>query len=248
MANRDYGKRSGVTKMADGGAVTPAPTPAPAPPQLGGAAGRAQGALRDRGKRIDEAAGYADGGDVGFFERLKAGNIDDAGSEAYNRWGAGKAAGDASELDRESRRTSPGSDSSASAAPAPAPAPTPAPAPAPAEEPAPREASNDEVRKMADDAEAAAAAPKPKKYSAARKAIYAAGQALVNGSAAKAGQKAPSYASKPFEDNFPTSSDDKPRKPLEGVMSQLDPNTLLPKTQMANGGVVGGPKHYGKKQ
>ena len=31
----------------------------------------------------------ADGGSVGFFERLRAGNIDDTSSEAYKRWGAG---------------------------------------------------------------------------------------------------------------------------------------------------------------
>ena len=45
--------------------------------------------------------------DVGLIERLKAGNIDQPGSEAYNRWGAGRAAGDASELAREAARTSP---------------------------------------------------------------------------------------------------------------------------------------------
>lgn len=50
----------------------------------------------------------ADGDDaVGLVERLKAGNIDEVGSEAYNRWGAGKVAGAASELARESRRATP---------------------------------------------------------------------------------------------------------------------------------------------
>lgn len=44
---------------------------------------------------------------VGLIERLKAGNIDQVGSEAYNRWGAGKVAGEASELARESRRSTP---------------------------------------------------------------------------------------------------------------------------------------------
>lgn len=47
------------------------------------------------------------GNGVSLIERLKAGNIDEVGSEAYNRWGAGKAAGEASELAREGRRTTP---------------------------------------------------------------------------------------------------------------------------------------------
>ena len=43
--------------------------------------------------------------DVGLWERLKAGNIDEAGSEAYNRWGQGKTNGDAAvaDLDESSR-------------------------------------------------------------------------------------------------------------------------------------------------
>ena len=44
--------------------------------------------------------------DVSLWERLKAGNIDQAGSEAYNRWGQGKADGDAvRELDDASRES-----------------------------------------------------------------------------------------------------------------------------------------------
>lgn len=45
--------------------------------------------------------------DVGLWERLKAGNIDEAGTDAYNRWGQGKTDGDAAELTREMRRGSP---------------------------------------------------------------------------------------------------------------------------------------------
>lgn len=48
---------------------------------------------------------------VGLVERLKAGNIDEYGSEAYNRWGQGKADGDVAELAREAARTTPGSPS-----------------------------------------------------------------------------------------------------------------------------------------
>lgn len=44
------------------------------------------------------------GNGVSLVERLKAGNIDQVGSEAYNRWGQGKVDGDAAELARESRR------------------------------------------------------------------------------------------------------------------------------------------------
>jgi hypothetical protein len=54
----------------------------------------------------------ADGGDVGLFERLRAGNIDDPKSEAYRRWGAGS-------------KSVP--DSKEAVAPAPAPAPDPTP-------------------------------------------------------------------------------------------------------------------------
>jgi len=43
--------------------------------------------------------------DVGLWERLKAGNIDQEGSEAYNRWGKGKADGEqrVADLDESSR-------------------------------------------------------------------------------------------------------------------------------------------------
>jgi hypothetical protein len=43
--------------------------------------------------------------DVGLWERLKAGNIDQEGSEAYKRWGKGKAEGEqrVAELDESSR-------------------------------------------------------------------------------------------------------------------------------------------------
>lgn len=44
---------------------------------------------------------------VGFFERLKMGNIDEKGSQAYNRFGAGRVNGDAAEMTRESRRGAP---------------------------------------------------------------------------------------------------------------------------------------------
>ena len=47
------------------------------------------------------------GDTVSLIDRLKAGNIDQVGSEAYNRWGQGKADGDAAELARESRRSTP---------------------------------------------------------------------------------------------------------------------------------------------
>lgn len=53
---------------------------------------------RDYGKKSSGPQKMADGGSVGFFESLKqlgdrltAGNIDQEGSEAYNRWGAGRA-------------------------------------------------------------------------------------------------------------------------------------------------------------
>lgn len=48
---------------------------------------------RDMGKKSSTAVKMmADGGDVGFFERLRMGNIDQEGSRAYNELGAGKQA------------------------------------------------------------------------------------------------------------------------------------------------------------
>lgn len=44
------------------------------------------------------------GESVGFFERLRAGNIDQPGSEAYNRWGAGRAKADDAEVTRIANR------------------------------------------------------------------------------------------------------------------------------------------------
>lgn len=69
--------------------------------------------MQDYGKRAPKGPTQklADGGTVGLWERLKAGNIDKEGSEANKRWGSG---------------------SKAASTPAPAPAPEPAPAPAPA--------------------------------------------------------------------------------------------------------------------
>lgn len=50
-----------------------------------------------------EASG---GENVGFFERLRMGNIDQEGSEAYNRFGAGRAKADEAETTRLANRAS----------------------------------------------------------------------------------------------------------------------------------------------
>lgn len=47
------------------------------------------------------------GGNTRAQGRLTAGNIDQPGSEAYNRWGQGKVTGDAAELAREGARATP---------------------------------------------------------------------------------------------------------------------------------------------
>ena len=47
------------------------------------------------------------GGNTRAQGRLTAGNIDQPGSEAYNRWGQGKVTGDAAELAREGARVTP---------------------------------------------------------------------------------------------------------------------------------------------
>jgi hypothetical protein len=54
---------------------------------------------------------------VGFFERLRMGNIDQPGSEAYNRFGAGRAALDAMDRDAEDIRSANRSPSPAASAP-----------------------------------------------------------------------------------------------------------------------------------
>lgn len=80
--NRDYGKKSSAkpAKYADGGEIG------------------------DKERGLAASAGEK----VGFWERLKAGNIDDPNSEAYKRFGAGRGA-----AEREA--------AAASAAPAPEP-------------------------------------------------------------------------------------------------------------------------------
>lgn len=50
---------------------------------------------RDLGKKMAPVRKMAEGGSVGFWERLRAGNIDEPGSEANMRWGSGKKAMDA---------------------------------------------------------------------------------------------------------------------------------------------------------
>lgn len=45
---------------------------------------------------------------TGLFDRLSAGNIDQVGSEAYNRWGQGKVDGDIAQSTREGKRVTPG--------------------------------------------------------------------------------------------------------------------------------------------
>lgn len=73
--------------------------------------------IRDTGSPFHKVKGYADGGEVeamkqeglkasagekvGFFERLRAGNIDDPNSEAYRRFGAGRGMADRQERMRD---------------------------------------------------------------------------------------------------------------------------------------------------
>lgn len=73
-----------VQHMADGGMVK----------------GYADGGLSEA---ADKAAGLkaSAGESVGFFERLRMGNIDDPKSEAYNRFGAGRAKADRDEQSRK---------------------------------------------------------------------------------------------------------------------------------------------------
>lgn len=79
----DCGHMPAMKKFADGGAVDQEAT--------------------------DKMAGMEASKDdnVSFFDRLKMGNIDEKGSAAYNRFGAGRVSGDAAEMTRESRRGAP---------------------------------------------------------------------------------------------------------------------------------------------
>ena len=58
------------------------------------------------------------GDNVGFFERLRMGNIDQPGSEAYNRFGAGRAYADNQDAEYEAMRSATRSPSPAASAPA----------------------------------------------------------------------------------------------------------------------------------
>ena len=64
----------------------------------------------DGGEVDAEAADKAEGlrlsqdDKVGLWDRLKAGNIDEKGSEAYNRWGAGRAQAERAQMQRETNR------------------------------------------------------------------------------------------------------------------------------------------------
>lgn len=63
--------------------------------------------VKSKAPAATDQAAAPSGDGAGLLDRLKAGNIDQPGSEAYNRWGQGKADGDAAELVRESRRVTP---------------------------------------------------------------------------------------------------------------------------------------------
>lgn len=71
--------------------------------------GKVKSLLAPSANALDATEASTQGGsdDVGAWERLKDGNIDAPGSEAYNRWGKGAEEGAASESIRESRRQSP---------------------------------------------------------------------------------------------------------------------------------------------
>lgn len=78
--NRMHEKLGGVRHFADGGEVD------------------AEAADKAEGLRLSKDE------KVGLWERLKAGNIDEKGSEAYNRWGAGRAQAERAQMQRETNR------------------------------------------------------------------------------------------------------------------------------------------------
>lgn len=217
--------------------------------------------MRDYGKNSTAPAkGMADGGSVGFWERLKAGNIDDPRSEAYRRWGEGS----------HSRANGPEYEPAATPAPAPA---------APVATSSPVSDNRDRVPAIQDaapdesDAETARlkrqdATPAPKKTPLSAR-LKAAAKAVTGAGAGRGGQGGAGFGEgvvsgvKAVAPTKPTMVDmaaPAPRKIID--INAIDPNTLLPRRgagtvgSFADGGLIGstnfssrpgGAKHYGKK-
>lgn len=231
MANRDYGKNcsTAVKKMADGGSV---------------------------------------GESVGFWERIKAGNIDAEGSEANMRWGSGAKKMDA-ELDA----------ASASFKDLPTNTGSPAPAAAPAKVNVEQEAATSSGMRdktPAEDKTPAVDDVKPVESRAVNRVAPSGkslGTGIASGYAAMENSKAAHAALQ--KKKTPAAPAAKPAAPAasrptdasqipgnKGIetkeaerMAQIPGRTgndtriasLVNQIPMANGGMVGGNRNYGKK-
>jgi hypothetical protein len=181
-------------------------------------------------------AKMADGGSVGFFERLSAGNIDDPKSEAYKRWGAGSKAAPAAAAPASDPMADAVSDNAASK-----PTKSEPTVDAPAEDAAERGRFDQRASDIGDKSPAKKSAPKhsapraaPKKtadtgYGSARSIDRQERSPSVGGgfaSGISAGVASQRTAAAPTNEK---------QKVLSS--SGLDPNTLLPLNRV-NGGLI----------
>ncbi len=196
------------------------------------------------------------GGSVGLLERLRAGNIDQEGSKAYNTWGAGAKDESTAETSRLSRAAAPAAEPDMPAA-----SPRESVGNMDGMETEPAKASYKASDNYGDRADSAPAKPKPRRRPVATSgpstsvaggvaAGLAAGNAARKADMAAASKPAPAkkgfYAS--ASENDPNNGIGKKIKDFFGGSSR-DSYDVAKK--MANGGVVGGSpgsaKGYGKK-
>lgn len=231
-------------------------------------------ANRDYGKNSSPPTKkMADGGSVGesvgFWERIKAGNIDERGSEAYNRWNKDAKADTDNSDARQARRMDEVS------APAAAPAVTPAPAaPVSVEQDAatssglrdktPAADTKVEELKPIESRAVNRVAPSGKSLGSGMASSYA---AMQNSKAAHAAlqKKSPAAAAVPSKETPVSKSSAAPEAPAI-IRDGPNKNTSLAEDWgdaigsgfkrfskaaanpgMANGGPVGDARYYGKK-
>lgn len=213
---------------------------------------------RDMGKSCGPAKKMADGGSVdsgGFWERIKAGNIDQPGSEAYNKYGKGKDEGIVASDTRQLARN----ESAKASAPAPAEADT-------SDAQSRRVASsaapvggydstdvNPNLPKTPDTPDEPA---KPKVVKVARAPTVSTpkvGGGLASGMASGATTMINARSARDAKDAAKAESTESPRQIKiasndgKDLMSTgIDPVTLLP-NRRANGGLIGEGRSYGKK-
>lgn len=250
--------------MADYDSRNRAPVAPPAPAVASNDNSRTQigGMNLSVNQRREQAAGLADGGDVAgdraaapgsgpsvsFWDRLKAGNVDDRGSEAYNRFNP-KAAADFAQSDEKFKRSQAGASSS------PAPSPAPAPATATADSGAYDFGGNTPSAPDASPAPAPTVARKPMRKAPTGPHPTPSLPTSSTASTGSAGSAEPPVTPDASSDAVSRRmASESPNATIPNLQARIDPNTLLPR--YANGGSIGngyGPTvkpatSYGKKK